>query len=863
MKNLIQSTFLLLAILLPTTASAYDFEVDGIYYKVSGTNATVTYKTTDYNSYNGDIVIPESFTHEGTTYTVKAIGVQAFYDCTDLTSVSIPNTVTSIGSVSAGKSFANCINLSSIEIPDNVSTIGRQSFANCTGLRSVTIGKSVRSLHTGNYYAFQGCNGITDLTWNAANCQDKGGMGTTNIEQVTIGPEVVRLPNAFVKDSKIQHVDIPNSVRTIGSSAFEACVSLTNVNIPNSTTIVDTKAFFGCTGLTDLNIGNSVTTIGSQAFNGCTNLQRVNISNLEAWCSYQFDRAEDNPIYYAHCLYLNEQELTDLVIPNDVTTIGNYAFFDCSGLTSVTIPNTLTTIGLDAFVCENLTRVNISSIENWCRINFQSLESNPLTFAEHLYLNNVEVTDVVIPDGLTAIGNYAFYSCKGLKSITISNTVEIIGLNSFAFCPVLTDVRFGNSVTVIGDMAFYGTGLSSVTIPNTTNHIGYEAFAWCSLLKNIIVESGNPIYDSRDNCNAIIETSTNTLLVGCANTSIPHSVTKIAARAFYGCELLTSLFIPNSVTSIEVEESIWLGSSPFGGCNELTNIIVEDGNPVYDSRDNCNAVIETASNTLMAGCKNTIIPNTVIAIGSCAFSVCQSLKSIEIPNSVTSIGDYAFNQSGLTSITIGNSVKSIGEAAFTACIDLTSLDLGSSVTTICDDAFAYCIGLTNVCIPNSVTVTEPYTARTWFRECSSLTSVTIGSGMAYMGLLFMNCPNISKVTSLSTEPPKTDRYQNTQNHLIMTNFDAEVYEQATLYVPVESLEAYKTATYWSLFQDIKPLGDVDGDDAVGIGDVADLIDMLLSGNISIADCPAGDADGDGRITIADVSEIIDHLLNGI
>ena len=290
------------------------------------------------------------------------------------------------------------------------------------------------------------------------------------------------------------------------------------------------------------------------------------------------------------------------------------------------------------------------------------------------------VTDLVIPEGVADIKAYAFSNCIGLTSVTISYSVTSIGEGVFSYCSGLTSIEIPNSVTSIGDYAFsICTGLTSLEIPNSVTSIGGSAFTGCSGLTSIeIPNSVTSIGDyAFSGCS------------GLASITIPNSVTSIGSYAFSGCTGLTSLEIPNSVTSIE--------EGVFQYCFVLESIVVENGNSVYDSRDNCNAIIETATNELIAGCKNTVIPSNVTSIGNFAFSGCSGLTSIEIPNSVTSIGHAAFsNCSGLTSIEIPNSVTSIGNSAFSGCSGLTSIEIPNSVTSIGDYAFYNCTGLTSI-----------------------------------------------------------------------------------------------------------------------------------------------------------------------
>ncbi|MCQ2742604.1 MAG: leucine-rich repeat domain-containing protein, partial [Bacilli bacterium] len=255
----------------------------------------------------------------------------------------------------------------------------------------------------------------------------------------------------------------------------------------------------------------------------------------------------------------------------------------------------------------------VVGIENWAFYGCASLKS------------------VKIPSSVTSIGDYAFHNCSSLESIEIGSSVTSIGGCAFHSCSSLKSVKIPSSVTSIGGCAFHScSSLESIEIGSSVTSIGDYAFSGCSSLESIAVDPSNLAYDSRCSCNAIIETETNKLIVGCESTKIPDSVTSIGDYAFDGCSSLKSIEIPGPVE--------FIGEQAFSGCHSLESIAVDPDNPIYDSRDNCNAIIETETNELISGCGSTVIPHSVEAIYKLAFYGCSSLKSIEIPGPVEFIG---------------------------------------------------------------------------------------------------------------------------------------------------------------------------------------------------------------------------------
>ncbi len=682
MKNKTFSFLLaLLMNMVASVASAHDFAVNGIYYEITSSTtpytASVTYRGSSSSSYSnrytGSVTIPETVTYNGKTYSVTSIGGLAFYGCTGLTSISIPNSVTSIGD----HAFYGCTGLTSVEIPNNVTSIGSSAFEKCTGLTSIVVNSGNIKFDSRN-----GCNAIIETASNTliAGCKN------------TI---------------------IPNSVTSIGSSAFEYCSGLTSIEIPYSVTSIGSSAFRDCYGLTSIVIGNSVTSIGSSAFRDCYGLTSIVIGN--------------SVTSIGEAAFRDCSSLISIEIPNSVTSIGDYAFRDCSNLTSIKIPNSVTLIGDYAFRdCSKLTKAEFSSIGHYLNgISFSggfASDSNPLYKAHHLYIGGSEVTNLVIPNTVNSIGSSAFNGCTGLISISIPNSVTSIGGAVFRGCTGLTSIEIPNSVTSIGDYAFSGcTALKDVTI--NSNAIASKTYTSSSRLSEI--------FGSQVTSYAFGEGVEKIGDYACYNLSsitalsLPESVNSIGSYVFRGCSGLTSIEIPNSVTSI--------GSSAFQNCTGLTKAefasvehylngisfsggFASDSNPLYK-----------AHHLYVGGSEvtNLVIPNIVTSIGNGAFRGCSSLISIEIPNSVTSIGSNSFygctalvavtinsnaiasksytNYSRLSEIfgsqvteyTFGEGVDKIGDYACYGCSNMTVLNLPASLTTIGQYTFSECIGLTS------------------------------------------------------------------------------------------------------------------------------------------------------------------------
>jgi len=827
---------------------------------------------------------------------VTSIESYAFYNCSGLTSIEIPNSVTNIGNnafsgcsklkkviapdiaawcgISFNVSSANPLyyahhlysddntEITELVIPDGVTSIGASAFSGCSGLTSVEIPNSVTSI---GGYAFESCSGLTLVecnvgkafnissntfssdTYNNAELRvprDLSSMykqaeGWKNFKSITEGDLRICGNNlTYTYSEALGKITIQGTGAMYDYSSSSPAPwnsykgDIITIVIEDGATSVGSDAFSDCNSLYSVTFGKDVKTVGSSAFSGCSGLQKVIAPDIAAWCGIEFGNETANPLYYAHHLYSDKStEITELVIPNSVTSIGQDAFSGCSGLTSVTIGSGVTSIGQDAFSgCSELTSVTIGSgVTNIGQNAFSgcsgltsvTINSNAIlskTYTSSSNLSNIfgsQVQQYIIGNSVTSIGERTFYNCSGLTSITIPTSVTSIGGSAFYGCSGLTSITIPNNVTSIGDWAFYGcSGLTSITIPNNVTSIGDWAFYGCSGLTSVTIP----------NSVTSIGWSAFRGCSGLTSVTIPNSVTSIGWSAFYGCSGLTSITIPNSVTSI--------GEYAFNGCSGLTSITIPNS-------------VTSIGDGAFKGCSGLTsidIPNSVTSIGQDAFSGCSKLKKVIAPDIAAwcgiNFGDvwanplynahhlYSDDNTEITELVIPDGVTSIGASAFSGCSGLTSVTIGSGVTSIGQDAFSGCSGLTSVTLHcNNV--------GTWFKGLTSIKEVVIGSEVTSIGQdafsgcsgltsVTFHCNNVGtwfsgkssikevwiekEVTSIAQQSfagcsGLQSVYNNAEDvfTIAKNTFDDATYSSATLYVPTGMKATYEDTPWWLNF----------------------------------------------------------------
>ena len=701
-----------------------------------------------------DLVIPED---------VFEIKNHAFYNCTNLTSVTMHNGVTNIGKsafyncsgitnvvFSSGLenianyafdgcskmgnfalyaslrtignyAFQNCLGITSVVIPEGVASIGAQAFYNCPNMASILIPQSVESIGKD---AFLGCRDLAvTIAEGAGRVGDSVFANCGGVKSVALPSTITNIgAKAFYNCSGLTELNLPGALRTIGDSAFFNCWGLGDLVVPEGVTAIATNAFCGCSNIVSVTLPTTIDSIGGSAFMSCTNIQALYISDIVPWFSVKFGNGTANPLNYAHALTVAGTKVSELTIPTEIEDVGAWCFYNCTNLTSLTITENVTNIGNYAFgYCRQLPEITIPA--------------NVKRISPYAFSYCTDVTNIVVPASVQSLASSSFYGCSGiatatipadrypmstllmpayssrLRSVVVADGSVALCANAFRFCRQLESVVIPESVKSIMSYAFHGcTSLPVVDIPASVESVAVNAFYGCANLSAINVDSANARLKSADGVLFADVTSSNDTaaafsIVCCpprreGTYAIPDDVKTVATYAFYGCGKLTEISVPASVTTMPI--------SAFGGCGKLEAFHVADENMRFKDIDG--VLFSKDGKTLIyypEGRKGDYeIPEGVETIGQSAFYNCKGLTGIRIPGSVREIVSYAFQGcSNITWADFSYGVETIGNYAFDGCALLTSVDVPDSVGALGANVFRGCTSLVNLNIPAHVAIT--------------------------------------------------------------------------------------------------------------------------------------------------------------
>ena len=625
----------------------------------------------------------------------------------------------------ADEAFTGFAGIVNVIIPDSVTSIGSYAFANCRDLVDITIGSSVASIGSS---AFNGCNSLTSAYYTG----DVAGWCAITFENPSANP-LYNTKNFYIKNKIATELTIPASVTEIKRYAFAYCDSITTVTIESGVTYIAANAFYYCRNLSDITIPASVTEISNRAFSGCSNLTNVYYTgDIADWCAIIFASNDSNPLYHADNLYINNVFIKgELTIPEGISNICDYAFYNYSNITGITVPDSVTEIGNAAFQgCNRIASVHYTgNIAGWCNVVFADAYSNPLYYAAELYANGTLVEgDLIIPDGVTGIGKYAFENYRRLTSVTLSDDVTVIGVSAFEYCSGLTSVTIGSGVTSIENYAFSDClklaevyNLSKLNIQKgATAHgrVGYYAldvYTSKEATSKITTDSNGYIfYDDGESTYLLGYTGNETALTLPADfNGKPYAIYQ---NAFYNYSRLTSVIIPDSVTGIQ--------ASAFSGCSGLKSITLPFvggskqattpsgstlfgyifGTAAYEGGTATRQYFGSGNNSqtyyIPRSLNRVTVTGGKILYG--AFYSCGNLTDITLPDAITDIADYAFYGCSRLTVAIPENVTRIGSYAFYGCNGVKEMTIPEGLSDIESFAFQNCKVLTELTIPASI-----------------------------------------------------------------------------------------------------------------------------------------------------------------
>ncbi len=719
----------------------------GIYQSCKG-SLTINCDIQDSYNSNSSPFTGATFSKVTISEGVTHVGKYAFYGNSSLTSVTLPESLLTIGAQAFYRS-----GLANITIPDGVLSIGNEAFYNCQNLLKAKVGRGVSTLPQG---IFNACAYMTSVELSE---------GLLKIDQ-----------SAFYGCSLLLRVTIPDSVTEIASSAFQNCAKLMQLKLGSGLQIIGGNAFSGCTSLLTLDIPEGVTTIGQNAFYYCTSLVSTTlpstITNIEQ-NSFQYCTGTATIKFNIPSGSYNSPRLyssfSKIIFSEDVTTIGAYAFYNGASLTSIELPSSLVTIGEYAF-------------SNCTSLRSVAIPDSVMIIDGYAFSGCTSLATATVGSGVSTLSSNLFAGCTSLKSFTIPDTVYKMESGVFDGCTSLTTADITTNITRIENYTFRNCGkMQSVVLHKDINYIGSNAFEGCGGKLTL-------------NCNALnsytTETSGNFAGAKFTEVTISDDVTIIGNYTFCNCDNLRSITIPDSVVS--------LGQGAMSKCDMLQSATIGKGVEVI------NSYMFNESKML----SDFTIPDHVTSIGSYAFAQ-TALKSVAIPDSVTLVGERLFyGCTSLTSATVGRGIKKMEDYMFSGCSTLKSVVIPENVTTIGSYAFSGCRLLSEISLPEGLTslgssvfagcesllslvvpdgVTGIYNSA--FNGCHNMVSLTLGSGIKTIYADALDCDNLAKLYCKALTPP---------------SFPNETWSGLTyltsscnIYVPTESVDVYKQARYWN------------------------------------------------------------------
>ena len=878
----------------------YDFEVNGIYYIITGPNtASVTFKDTNYNSYSGSVTVPSTVVHQGKTYTVTAVGRGAFYRCEHLTSVSLPNTVTmldyaafansSLTSLSIPQSvttlgefcFQNCSSLVSINLPNGITSIPRQCFTSCSSLQSITIPGSAKVIY---YYAFYNCtalenltiqNGVEGIMYAAfASCAfqtvtipasvttieehafdhctsvsafnvNSGNTHFCSVEGILFTAEMDTLKQ-YPPQKSLSYFQVPFGVKVIDGGAFSSCYQLEGITLVEGLESIGVSAFVDCNNLTEITIPASVREIGFGAFTFCYNLRSINVKDVNR--NYMSDDGvlytKDGKIIVQYPCARPDKHYSIL---NTTDSISDYAFSENTYLKSLYLPSGIKSIPAQTFMNSHLERV-------------------------------------VADEGLERIERYAFSGCSELKSVYLPSTLSYIGDLAFQVSTEIEQITFaGTTPPTLGTYPFYGVGYNvdecKVYVPSSALS-NYQSYDWNS-------EEFNSTFTQISSVSTGDEFTVDSLKFTVTDTNLKVKVSDITSdnlvdpgippKVAYQGQLCTVTMLQDhlfanlkKMTCAEVPFTVDLiDSYAFYNCMNLEKLILREGvkqiNGYAFSHINKLASIN--------------IPASADSIRGDAFCYDPALRSINVSSAnskYTSVDGILFSKDKkvllayadgrTTPYTVPDGTRTIGSEAFRGATALTSVTLPTSLRDIKSMGFFDCTSLQGIEVPHGVTTIDISA----FGGCTAMTHADLPATLTQLGYnAFYNATSLATLNVRASTPPTCLTYLNPRTHEVNEPFIASHYSTVQLVVPTGSLEAYQAANIWKKFTNISQTtfpavfirGDVNDDGLVNVSDAIALINALVNGNLSNINKNAADTNEDGEVNVSDAITLINYVLN--